>query len=201
MKTPSKNSDLIIQKSNKGNSIALIKESDYLEKMYNILSDSKKFVKSSVVDEKHLNFIIGIEKKLAILLKKLKALKNISEVDYKKRKSRGFSFGVLYGFSKTYKKFPDKLPPFRPILSAIKTSSYNLAKYLAPLIEPITKNIFTVKNSFEFSKEICEKNSKYFMASLGLESLFTNISLEESIKICCDSLCKNQELLSHISKN
>ena len=78
MKTLSKNSDLIIQKSNKGNSIAVIKESDYLEKMYNILSDSKKFVKSLVVDEKDLNFIIGIEKKLAILLKKLKALKNIS---------------------------------------------------------------------------------------------------------------------------
>ena len=39
------------------------------------------------------------------------------------------------------------------------------------------------------------------MASLDIESLFTNISLEETIKICCDSLYKNQELLSNISKN
>ena len=39
------------------------------------------------------------------------------------------------------------------------------------------------------------------MASLDIESLFTNISLEESIKICFDSLYKNQELLSNINKN
>ena len=58
-----------------------------------------------------------------------------------------------------------------------------------------------VKNSFEFSKEICGQNPEYFMASLDVESLFTNIPLEETIKICCDSLYKNQELLCNISKN
>ena len=83
MKTLSKNNDLIIQKSDKGNSIVLINKSDYLNKMYNILSDSKKYVKSSVMDEKHLNFIIGIEKKLNNLLKELKASETISEIDYK----------------------------------------------------------------------------------------------------------------------
>ena len=51
MKTLSKNKDLIIQKSDKGNSIVLINKADHLDKMYNILSDSEKFVKSSVVDD------------------------------------------------------------------------------------------------------------------------------------------------------
>ena len=41
---------MIIQKSDKSNSIVLINKSDYLDKIYNILSDSKRFVKSSVVD-------------------------------------------------------------------------------------------------------------------------------------------------------
>ena len=132
MKTLSKNKDLIIQKSDKGNSIVLINKSDYL-------SDSKKFVKSSLVDDKHLNFIIGIEKKLTDLLKELKASEAISETDYKKLKPRGSSFGVLYGLCKTHKKVLDKCPPLRPILSAIKTASYNSAKFLVPLIEPITK--------------------------------------------------------------
>ena len=86
-------------------------------------------------------------------------------------------------------------------MPAIKTPSYNLAKFLVPLIEPITKNTFTVKNSFEFSKEICQQNSGYFMASLDVESLFTNIPLEETIKICRESPYKNQELLSNINKN
>ena len=42
-------------------------------------------------------------------------------------------------------KVLDKCPPFRPILSAIKTPSYSLAIFLPPLIEPITKNDITVK--------------------------------------------------------
>ena len=71
--------------------------------MYNILSDSKKFVKSSIVNEKHLNFIIGIEKELTNLLKELNVSEPISEIDYKERKPKGSSFGVLYGQCKTHK--------------------------------------------------------------------------------------------------
>ena len=51
LKTLSKNKDLIIKKSDQCNSIVLINKSDYLDKMYNILSDSKKKVKPSVVDD------------------------------------------------------------------------------------------------------------------------------------------------------
>ena len=108
---------------------------------------------------------------------------------------------MVYGLCKTQKKVFDKRPPLRPILSAIKTPSYNLTKFLVPLIEPTTKNNFTVKNRIEFSKEICEQNPEYFMASLDVESLFTSMPLEETRKICCDSLYKNQKLLSNISKN
>ena len=39
------------------------------------------------------------------------------------------------------------------------------------------------------------------MDSLEVESLFTNKPLEETIKICFDSLYKNQGLLCNISKN
>ena len=39
------------------------------------------------------------------------------------------------------------------------------------------------------------------MVSLEVVSLFTNIPLEEIIKICCDLLYKNQKLLSKINKN
>ena len=39
------------------------------------------------------------------------------------------------------------------------------------------------------------------MASVDVESHFTNIPSQETIKICCDSLYKNQQLLSNINKN
>ena len=60
----------------------------------------------------------------------------------------------------------DNYPPLRPILSAIKTPSYDIAKHLVPLLEPITTNKFTIKNSFEFAKEIIKKDSGLFKVSL-----------------------------------
>ena len=95
----------------------------------------------------------------------------------------------------------DNCPPFRPILSAIKTPSYNIAKYLVPILEPITTNKFTIKNSFEFAKEVIEQDSGLFMASLDVESLFTNIPLGETIIISCDSLFANETKINNFSRN
>ena len=49
----------------------------------------KKHVKSFVLDEQHLNFIIGIQKNLTNLLKELKESEIISEIDYTRLKRRG----------------------------------------------------------------------------------------------------------------
>ena len=56
LKSISKNKNLIILKSDKGNSIAIIDESDYREKMGHILSDSSKFTQVSLAEDKQLNF-------------------------------------------------------------------------------------------------------------------------------------------------
>ena len=93
------------------------------------------------------------------------------------------------------------VPLFRPILSAIKTPSYNIAKHLVPILEPITTNQFTIKNSFEFAKEVIEQDSGLFMASLGVESLFTNIPLEETINISCDSLFGSEAKIHNFCRN
>ena len=47
----SKNKDLIIQKSDKGNSVVIVQKQDYLERMNDILSDQKKFSKVSLKDD------------------------------------------------------------------------------------------------------------------------------------------------------
>ena len=62
LKSLSKNDSLIIQKSDKGNSIAIIDKDDYLQKMQNILSDSRRFSEICMANEKHLNFLINIQK-------------------------------------------------------------------------------------------------------------------------------------------
>ena len=80
------------------------------------------------------------------------------------------------------------MPKFRPILSAINTPGYNLAKFLIPILEPLTQNEFTVKDSLSFAKEITKYDSSLFMASLDVESLFTNIPIKETINNCVNDL-------------
>ena len=45
---------------------------------------------------------------------------------------------------------------------------------------------YTPKDSFEFAKDIINQNSNWFMVSLYVDSLFINVPLDETIKICID---------------
>ena len=47
---------------------------------------------------------------------------------------------------------------------------------------------FTIKDSFNFAKEITTYDSSLYMASLDLESLLTNIPLNETINNCVNDL-------------
>ena len=59
---------------------------------------------------------------------------------------------------------------------------------MIPILEPLTHNEFTVKDSFSFAKEITKYDSSLFMASLDVELLFTNIPLKEAINNCVSDL-------------
>ena len=92
-------------------------------------------------------------------------------------KPRGFRFDILYGLCKIHKSSIENFSSFRSILSAIKTLSYNLAKLLDPILEPITTNRFAIKRSFDFVKEIIEKDSGLFVASLYTDSHFFTVPI------------------------
>ena len=62
--------------------------------------------------------------------------------------------GIMYGLAKVHKIVRDGLPSFRPILSAIGTPTYKLAKFLVPILEPVTTNEYTIKDSFTFAEEL-----------------------------------------------
>ena len=86
--------------------------------------------------------------------------------------------GIMYGNCKVHKQQVDGCPPFQPILLALQTPTYNLAKFLIPLLNPLTCNKYTVKDSFQFAEEICEQGPTLSMVSLDVDSVFTNIPLD-----------------------
>ena len=92
------------------------------------------------------------------------------------------------------------MPKFPPILSAINTPGYNLAKFLIPILEPLIYNKVTIKDSFSFAKEITMCDSSWYMASLDVESLFTNIPLNETINNCVSDLHNKNLYNGRLSK-
>ena len=119
--------------------------------MRNILSDTIKSTQVSVAEGKQLNFIVNVEKHITNLLRDLKDSEVISETVYKSLKPKGSRFGILYAFYKFHKQLVDSYPPFRRIMSTIKTPTYNLPNFLVPSLELITTNMYTVKSSLNLA--------------------------------------------------
>ena len=130
-----------------------------------------------------MNFAINQEKRVDNILKKLVASYSIFEETRRSLKPVGTRPGIMYGLRKAHKDIIDNCPPFRPILSAINTPTYKLAKFLVPILKSSTSNECTVKDSFAFAEEIVEQDSEFFMGNLDVDSLFTNIPLGEPIDI------------------
>ena len=75
-----------------------------------------------------------------------------------------------------------------------------MGKNFVRLLQHLTSNEFTLKDTFEFAKIICEHNAGLFMASLDVYSLFTNVSLEEIINICVNELFKSNSSIHSLNK-
>ena len=71
---------------------------------------------------------------------------------------------IIYGLAKVHKIVTDTLLFFRPILSAMGTPTYKLAKFLAPMLESLTTSGYTTKDFFTFAEELQRFYSKLVMA-------------------------------------
>ena len=196
-----KNKDLIIQKADKGNTVVILNKKDYNLKMKKILSDTSKFQKLSIDQNKVLNHIVNMENRIVSVLKKLKDNNQISDKKCQELHPVGSRPGILYGLAKIHKPIEDGVPPFRPILSDIGTPTYKIAKFFVPLLAPLTSNEYTIKDSFSFAEELLTFDSNLVMASFDVESLFTNIPLKETIDLCVNILFSNCTSIDGITKD
>ena len=64
----------------------------------------------------------------------------------------------------------------------------------------VNLTFYSVKDSFDFAKEILQQNSDCFMASLDITSLFTNIPLDETINICSNELFDKKQYVSNLDQ-
>ena len=160
LKNLTKQKDIIIQKTDKGNTVVILDKESYIEKMKELLSDTSKFEPLEIPPDKHLNFVIHSQDKIKNILKSLHDKKSLTDMLYKKISPVGCRPRILYGQAKVCKPVINNCPSFRPILDAINTPSYKL-EILVPILSPLAINEYTVKDSFAFAKEIAKTVCNY----------------------------------------
>ena len=99
-----------------------------IQDVKNVISDSSKFIPLNIPPEDYINYI-NVEKKFRKLFNNLYDNNKISKDELLKICPVGSRPGILYGNPKVHKPVVDNMPKFRPILSAINTPGYNLAKF------------------------------------------------------------------------
>ena len=142
-----------------------------------------------------------MENRVTDILKNLRDKKEMPIKQYKDLSPSGSRPGIMYGSAKVNKIVTGGFPSFRPILSAIGTTTYKHAKFLAPMLEPLTTNECTIRDSFTFAEELQSFDSKLVMARFYIQSLFTNIPLQETIELCVENLFKGRTHVDNLSKD
>ena len=165
-----------IKKAYKGNIVVIIDKKKYIEGVKNVISDSSKFIDLNIPPEDYINYIVNVEKKFRKLFNNLYANNKTSKDELLKICPVGSRPGILYGNPKVHKPVVDNMPKFRPIISAINTPRYNLAKFLILFLEPLTHSEFTVKDTFRFAKEITKYESSLFLQVLMLNHYLPKFS-------------------------
>ena len=139
-----KQKHLVIQKVDKGNTVVVTEKNAYINKMKEIVSDTTKFEQVNIEEDKQLNFLLKKDEKVIDLIKRLENKAKISEKEYELIYSRGSRPGILYGSPKVHKPVINNCPKFHPILSTIGTPTYKFAKFLVPVLSPLTYIEFLV---------------------------------------------------------
>ena len=63
-----KNKDIIIQKTDKGNSVVIVDKDTYIKKMENVLKEKRMFEKVTLKNDAFINFVVNQEKRIDIPL-------------------------------------------------------------------------------------------------------------------------------------
>ena len=84
--------------------------------------------------------------------------------------------------------------PLRPIISQVTTPTYRIAKQLNKLISPYIPTKFSIRSTNDFIDIIRSTHPEGLLTSLDVESLFTNVPVDDTIKIILDNVYNHANL-------
>ena len=180
IKSLRENPDIVIQRPDKGGGVVVMNRSDYNAKLENLISNSNKFQEITVEQDKQNT---KIKKKINDIAKLYKGHQTLNYVYKQLHRVGEYPNGHLYGLPKIHKDPID--PPLRPIISMSGTVTHEIAQLLNDMIRPYIDNRYMLKSTDELllhTKDLKLAPGEE-LVSLDVESLFTNVPVDETINI------------------
>ena len=176
----------------------MIPKQDYTHAMDSLFSDPTKF-KPIKTDPTHRR-LISIQNYLRTLVRR----GELDKDSYKNIRPRNAKPARAHGLPKIHKAF-HQLPKFRPIIDTTGTTHYSVGKFISELLQPLTLNEFTLKDTFDTANRIQAISPTLFaegyeFVSFDVESLFTNVPLQRTLKIIIDRIY-NKKLVKTNTRN
>ena len=188
----SKDEDIIIVPADKGKATVVLSKEEYIQKMRQITDDDSKY---RILRR---DPTVKTENRISDALKRLQQQGYIDEKLRDRLTPRYSNPPQLYGLPKIHK---DGVP-MRPIVSAVGSPCYRLAKELARILTPLTgHNGYTVKNSAAFVERVREQQTtpQDFMVSSDVKNLFTQVPIDEALRVTEEKLASDPSLTERTS--
>ena len=175
--------EVIIRKADKSNMFVVLDRSKYCEKINELISDRNKF------ERIEKNPIPNIKSTINKYVTSINAVNSSVKL---KELIGHFEPAYIYGNPKIHKNAID--PPLRPIISQIGTPTYDVSKQLNNIIVKYMPNKYMVDSAYEFLSLVKSSFTTGLLASLDVESLFTNVPVHDTIEIILNNVYRNETL-------
>lgn len=166
-----RNDELIVmRKADKSNMFVIMDKQEYKQKLDDILAVELKFKRITK------NTTNDLKKKVREIIEEVNTGCGKKIL---KKPIGDYEPGYLYGNVKTHKPGNN----LRPIISQVTTPTYETAKRLDNIIKPYIPATYMLKSRDEFISIIQTTKPDNPPSSLDVESLFTNVPIQETINI------------------
>ena len=188
----------MILKPDKGQGVVLIDKIDYYNSMERIFNDKTKF--KVVNNDPTFRTVALVQNSLNTLVSRSELTEN-DKMEMRKKSAR---LGRARGLSKIHKDYRN-IPSFCPILDATCTVYYGVGKYLSNLLNPLTSNEYSLKDSFEATQRIHTILTELFAECyryvlFDVVSLFTNVPPKKTIEIFLKRVFNDQIVQTKLKK-
>ena len=179
------NPNILVLKADKGNATVVMNSEEYVSKVRTLLADT------NVYKPVPYNPTARVTRHIRAMINEHQDV--FTEDDYNRLyRPKPVQPPKLYGLPKIHKSNI----PLRPIVSQINSPTYNLAKHVAGVLQPLVGNTPSfVKDSVHF-RDIVKSirlEPGDIMVSFDVESLFTNVPLKDCLEVIKGKL-SDQEL-------